>query len=111
MTPDTSDGYRAPFATGYIEPAEQTGSDEETTPIRRDTRPIRQRYDKWRLYHRVLRDGSVQWSAYQPEDVDAPMFPAHDALARTIGGSYGYWSNSGQAALAMLQLAMAKAEA
>lgn len=107
MSPDTSDGYRAPFVTGWSDPATPTGSDAETEPIHRDARPIYQRYDKWRLYYRA-----GKWFAYQPEHVDLPMFPAHDDFARVhVGGSYGYWSDHGAEALHMLQLAMAKAAA
>lgn len=38
MSPDTSDGYRAPFVTGWSDPATPTGSDAETEPIHRDPR-------------------------------------------------------------------------
>ena len=84
------------------EPAEQTGSDAET--------PIAQRYGKWRMYHRRTPEGGIQWCAYQPDQLDEPMFPAPKG-DRYRAARYGTHGADGQQVLTQFQLAMAKAAA
>ena len=86
----------------FTDPAEQTGSDAETD--------ISQRYGKWRMYHRRTPDGRIQWCAYQPDQLDEPMFAAPKG-DRYRAGRYGVNGTDGQKVLTQFQLAMAKAAA
>lgn len=94
----------------FADPAEQTGSDAETFAVIRDHRPLSSRTEKWRMYHRRFDDGSITWHAYQPQDLDEPMFTAPKG-DRYQGGRYGTNGRDGQKVLTELQLAMAKAAA
>jgi hypothetical protein len=86
----------------FTDPQTQTGSDAET--------PIAERFGKWRMYHRRKPDGSIQWCAYQPDQLDEPMFPAPKG-DRYRAPRYGATTGTGQEVLTKLQLAMAKAAA
>ena len=89
----------------FTDPQEQTGSDTET--------PIAARYHRWRMYHRILPDGTIQWCAYQPDNVDVPFFPAPkgDRYAMALGGLYGAHSSDGQHVLEQLDQALRNAKA
>ena len=79
---------------GWVDPAEQTGSDAEVEPLPPPVHiPVAKRWHRWRMY----RDDYGRWAARQPEQIDAPMFR---------DGAYGYTHHDPARVLHELQLAV-----
>jgi hypothetical protein len=97
-----------PFPVGYVDPHEQTGSDDEVAVVVTQKHlPLKARDKKWRLWFETETfTGEPFWIAAQPEDMGIPMFRTEDGLY-----SNGHSGRSGLNALSQLQLAIYKAEA
>lgn len=79
---------------GWVDPAEQTGSDDEVAPLPEQAHiPIEKRWHRWRLY----RDPYGRWAARQPAQLERPLFR---------GGNYGFTHHDRETALSELQLAV-----
>lgn len=107
---DTSDGIPGPFVTGFVDPAEATGSDAETEPLDPEPYvPVSKRWHRWRLY----RDPYGKWIAEQPSQIDEPMFVTEYASyrgAEPVRG-YAFRNESRGRVVDALALAIAKHEA
>ena len=104
---DHTEAEPLPFPVGYVDPNEQTGSDDEVAPIP-PLPPVKDRDTKWRLWHETNVWNEKFWVAAQPSDIPIPMFKVTGLV---VTHSYGFYSHSGIAALQALQLAIYKAEA